>query len=97
MLGKTNSVLVVSGGGGDNMQNYSVDFAYDYTKDLLDSSVNISNKKLLNILNISGNSSPLSGIWEYKPASLREYLQNILTCDNISACKILNKIISGYN
>lgn len=94
MQGSTNAVIATGGSGG-NAKTYGVDFAYDYAKDILNNSVTTADKTLLNVLDVSGVPAKLAGSWEYKPADLREYLQNILTCDNVAAWKILARIKTG--
>jgi len=92
MLGKTNVVLM--SGGGSSAQTYGVNLAYEYLQNLRNGSANDADSILLDVLAKTGNSSKLTGIWTYKPASYAEYLQDVLTGDNAVVCSVLRKFLA---
>ena len=71
--------------------------AYEYTENLLNSHEDISNHIVYNILNgtSQGQHAPLSGSWEYKPCSYKEYFRDVLTSDNAMACETLVSVRDG--
>lgn len=82
---------------GSSSNTYGIDLAYEYTENLLNSHEDISNDILYNVLNgtSQGQHAPLSGSWEYKPCSYKEYFRDVLTSDNAMACEILVSVRDG--
>lgn len=97
MLGKTNATTSSGGGGGGSNKTYGVKLAYEYMQDLLDNSVMKADAVCLDVLDRGGSPARLSGSWTYKPANLSEYMQDVLTGDNMAACLILNRVIDGMS
>jgi len=76
---------------------YGIDLAYEYTENLLNSNEDIANEILYVVNNGSGpgQCAPLSGSWEYKPSSYKEYMRDILTSNNAMACEILLNVLGN--
>ncbi len=96
MLGRTNATTS-SGGGGSGDKIYGIKLAYEYMQSLLDNSVKKTDAICLNVLSRGGNPVGLFGNWTYKPADLSEYMQDILTGDNVAASLVLSKVIGGIS